>query len=282
MRKKFLWAAVIVLTLGILAPAQAERPKIILYTAYRQMGWGDAVQIGAVDENGGLWAVIASDAELKWPYGWEEQIKYLRSTENLTEAGALTHAELFDLKSLIASVKAMEGKPVGWMCDAGTEASWAVRYDREANTEAILLGMTGDSLLENTDPNAQALYLKLRMLFPFVRCYAGEMTENWGFQPVPIAAFCRLYGIDWDDVAVSAWYTDCETGPQERTLTEDEERQIRNVMKSTVVVGKESATGVTGGTTSFFFSDRDGNNLGFVEFYNGLLVGDDGMYQVAR
>ena len=53
-------------------------------------------------------------------------------------------------------------------------------------------------------------------------------------------------------------------------------------MKSAVVVGKESATGVTGGTTSFFFSDRDGNNLGSVEFYNGLLVGDDGMYQVAR
>ena len=67
MRKKILWAAVIALALGILAPAQAERPKIILYTAYRQMGWGDAVQIGAVDENGGLWAVIGSDAELKWP-----------------------------------------------------------------------------------------------------------------------------------------------------------------------------------------------------------------------
>ena len=40
MRKKCLWAAVIALALGILAPAQAERPKIILYTAYRQMGWG--------------------------------------------------------------------------------------------------------------------------------------------------------------------------------------------------------------------------------------------------
>ena len=282
MRKKFLWIVMMALTLGLFEPALAERPRIILYTAYRQMGWGDAVQIGAVDENGGLWVATGYDSELKWPYGWEEQIQYLRTTDHLTEAGTLKHSELFDLNSLIVSVRATEAKPVGWMCDAGTETSRAVRYDREGNAEAILLGMTGDSLLENTDPNAQALYLKLRMLFPFVRCYAGETTEGWGFQPVPIAAFCHLYGIDWDGVAVSAWYTDCEAGPRERTLSEEEEKQILDLMKTAVVVGKENATEVTGGTTAFFFSDRDGNSLGSVEFYNGLLVGDDGMYQVAR
>lgn len=282
MRKFFLWIVLIALAAGTLSPALAERPRIILYTAYRQIGWGDAVQIGAMDEKGGLWVSTGYDSELKWPYGWEKQLEYLGASDQLEEAGKLSYEELFSLKSLISSVQATEEKPVGWMCDAGTETSRAVRYDRKGNAEAILLGMTGDSLLENTDPNAQALYLKLRMLFPFVRCYAGEISESWGFQPVPIAAFCRLYGIDWDSAKVSAWYTDCEAGPRERTLTEDEEKQILDIMKTAVVVGKENAADVTGGTTAFFFSDRDGNSLGSVEFYNGLLVRGDGMYQIAR
>ena len=280
MRKGFLWAAVLLLTAGAFASALAERPRIILYTAYRQVGWGDAVQIGAVDESGGLWAARGQDADLKWPYGWEKQIEYLQTTEHLSEAGRLTYDELFALNSLIASVSATEEKPVGWMCDAGTESSWAVRYDREGRAEAILLGMTGDDFLENTDPNAQALYLKLRLLFPFVWCYAGETTGGWGFQPVSIAAFCHLDGIDRDGVTVSAWYTDCEAGPRKRDLTEDEERQIIDRMKTGLVTGKENAVSVTGGTTAFFFSDRDGNSLGSIELYNGLLVRGDGMYNL--
>ena len=77
MRKFFLWIVLIALAAGMLAPALAERPRIILYTAYRQMGWGDAVQIGAVDEKGGLWVSTGYDSELKWPYGWERQLEYL-------------------------------------------------------------------------------------------------------------------------------------------------------------------------------------------------------------
>ena len=179
-----------------------------------------------------------------------------------------------------AGVSATEEKPVGWMCDAGTESSQAVRYDREGKAEAILLGMTGDDLLENTDPNAQALYLKLRLLFPFVRCYAGEETQGWGFRPISIAAFCHLDEINWDDVRVSAWYTDCEAGPQQRDLTEDEEKRILDCVKTGFVIGKENAFGVTGGTTTFFFSDRDGKTLGSIELYNGLLVCNDGMYHL--
>ena len=280
MRKGLLRAAVMLLMAGALASTLAERPRIILYTAYRQVGWGDAVQIGCVDESGGLWAVRGYDSDLKWPYGWEKQIEYLQATERLSEAGTLTHDELFALKSLIAGVSATEDKPVGWMCDAGTESSRAVRYDREGKAEAILLGMTGDDLLENTDPNAQALYLKLRFLFPFVRCYAGEGTQEWGFQPVSIAAFCHLDEINWDDVRVSAWYTDCEAGPQQRDLTEDEEKRIFDCVKTGFVIGKENAFGVTGSTTMFFFSDRDGKVLGSIELYNSLLVRSDGMYQL--
>ena len=86
--------------------------------------------------------------------------------------------------------------------------------------------------------------------------------------------------INWDDVRVSAWYTDCEAGPQQRDLTEDEEKRIFDCVKTGFVIGKENAFGVTGGTTMFFFSDRDGKVLGSIELYNSLLVRSDGMYQL--
>lgn len=280
MRKIITAAAVIFMMAGLLIPAQAERGRPILYTAYRQMGWGDTVQVGCIDENGEAWVMEGHDADLKWPYGAEKQIAYLRESGHLTSVGKLSHDDLFALKSLISSVIAPEDKPSGWMCDAGTESSYAVRYDRQGNPEAVLLGMTGDDLLENTDPNAQALYAKLRRFFPFVRSYGGEMTEGWGFQPVPLAAFCHLEGIDWDGVTVSAVYEDCEAGPRKMDLSDEDTRKILNEMKHGVVTGKENAMAVTGGTRLFSFYDREGNHLGSIELYGGLLVRNDGMYNV--
>ena len=46
----------------LLAAAEAARP--ILLTAYQQEGWGDAVQIGYVDEEGGLWLIVGQDRDL--------------------------------------------------------------------------------------------------------------------------------------------------------------------------------------------------------------------------
>lgn len=189
--KKLVLLAVMLIMAGCLSPAQAERPRMILYTAYRQAGWGDAVQVGCIDENGGAWAMTGYDTELKWPYGWEKQIEYLATSDNLTFTGKLSAEQLLALKSLIDRVQATEDQPVGWMCDAGTESSYALRYDREGSAEAILLGMTGDDFLENTDPRAQALYAKLRDLFPFVRSY--------------LASFNMSSTGQWSEPKISGW-----------------------------------------------------------------------------
>lgn len=278
--RKLLLTAVLLLITGCFVSARAERPRIILYTAYRQLGWGDAVQIGCIDENGGLWAAKGHDAELKWPYGWEKQNTYLQTTDHLAEAGQLSRKDLSAIKSLIGSVPAPDGNPVGWMCDAGTESSYAVRYGRAGKPEVVLLGMTGDSFLENTDPAAQSLYRKLHILFPFVRCYAGEITGKWGFQPVPVAEYCHLGNIDWESVSVSAFYTDCENGLQKVEMSEDEIREVIDCMQYAVVTGKENAMCVTGGTTLYTFADSHGKGLGTVELCGGLLVMNDGMYML--
>ena len=267
--------------LELAVPAMAEKPRIILYTAYLQMGWGDRMQAGAVDENGNLWTLSGSAGELDWPYGCEAQMKYMQENGHMTLAGQLTSDELFHLKSLIYSVEDQGQKATSWMNDAGTERSYAVLYDQEGNAEAILLGMTGDDLFENNDPNAQALYLRLREMFPQVTCYAG-MAPSWGFVPVNIAQYLHL---DADKVAhaqVKGTLIDCEAGPKEMELSVEEQQEVILLALRGMVIGKDNATIVTGGTTVYSFYDAHSTRLGSIELYQGLLVTRDGMYRIKR
>ena len=70
MKKASAWMILVILVVGMMLPICAEAldrtatvPRIILFTFYRQMGWGDRVQIGCVDEDGGIWAGIGFDSE---------------------------------------------------------------------------------------------------------------------------------------------------------------------------------------------------------------------------
>ena len=164
--------------------------------------------------------------------------------------------------------------------DAGTERSYAVQYDNEEQAHCILLGMSGDDCFENTDPDAQALYLYLRTMFPQVTCYGGDMGPR-GFEPVSIRTFCNLEGLDPDHLEITACYVDCETGPLPITLTEEDRLALLDLIRNGVVIGKSNATMVTGGTTSYDLSDPDGNYLTSLEFYEGLLVRSDGMYAIS-
>ncbi len=267
--------------MGLAAPALAETPRIILYTAYRQLGWGDRMQLGAVDEKGGLWVLTGSAGELGWPYGWEAQLEYMKENGRMTYAGALSSEELFDLKGLIDSAEDQGKKSTPWMNDAGTETSCAVRYDRDGNAEAILLGMTGDDLFENTDPNAQALYRRLRELFPGVTCYAG-LIPDWGFAPVNIAQFLHLDAEKIANAQVRGALIDCEAGPIRETLSEAEQQEVIALTLQGIVTDKANATMVTGGTAVYSFYDAEDNYLGSIELYRGLLVTNDGMYQIQR
>ncbi|MEE3396709.1 MAG: hypothetical protein VZR04_05180, partial [Succiniclasticum sp.] len=81
--KKIVFCMILMLLFtGILAPVQAGAEvasvpgQVILYTYYRQLGWGDQVQIGCVDAKGGLWLLTGHDGTLKWPYETAEQLEY--------------------------------------------------------------------------------------------------------------------------------------------------------------------------------------------------------------
>ena len=135
MKKAWNWMILVILAAGMMLPICAEAlgrtgtvPRIILFTFYRQAGWGDRVQIGCVDENGGIWAGAGFDSTLKWPYKAEEQLAYLQSGKNLEKIGQMDSGKLFDLKGLVESVPDQGQKSYPAANDAGTEKSYAVQY----------------------------------------------------------------------------------------------------------------------------------------------------------
>ncbi len=265
----------------MLAPATAHAdtvsPRPILYTYYRQMGWGDRVEIGYVDSNGDLWKLEGNDLELEWPFNAEQQLQYLRKHE-FEKTGTLEFDDLFDLKSLVASVQEFDGSPTAAANDAGTERTYAVRYDREGNSESVLLGMSGDDMFENRDSNAQGLYLAAHKLFPHVTCYGPPMGPT-GFIPVRITDFCGLG--DLSGCTVTATFIDCEAGPKQITLTDEKQAELLNDLLNRVVTGKVSAVDTTGGYRIYYFYRGD-DCLGSISVYNGLLYLSDGMYATER
>ena len=260
----------------------AERPRMILYTFYRQVGWGDAVQIGCVDEKGGLWTAEGHDADLKWPYRTEEQLAWLASSPALRQAERLDREELFNLRSLVSASPDQGEKAVPAANDAGTERSVAVYWNGKGEHTCVLLGMSGDDMFENTDPNAQALYLRLRQLFPKVTCYAGhEGMGPRGFEPKTVKAFCGWEDVNLAGATVTAFHTDCEAGPSEISVSPEKAEQMISLVRNGLITGKANASMVTGGTTVYCFTGRDGKFLLSVEIYGGMLCLSDGMYYVS-
>ena len=263
------------------AAADSASPRIILYTFYRQMGWGDRVQIGCVDDDGGVRLLTGYDSGLKWPYKPEEQLQYLMQNRNFTEEDRLSHDDMFSIKSLVNSVEDQGSKSVPAANDAGTEKSYAVRYSKEGEPEFILLGMSGDDLFENFDPNAQALYLLLRRMFPAVTSYAGLMGPR-GFVPVPLAEFLKLDPDAILNADIRAYLMDCEAGPLQRDLTAENKAALISLIRTGRVTGKADCVVSTGGMTAYSFYDADDNWIGTVEFEGGLLVWGNGHYYVER
>ena len=264
--------------------AQAEKapPRPILYTCYRQAGWGDRVEIGFVDSEGDLWTLTGQDGKLHWPYSTEDQLRFMENPEEkeFEKTGTLSHDDLFNLESLIAAVEESKDPIQQAANDAGEEKTYAVRYNREGEAGTVLLGISGDSLFENLDYNAQGLYLAARTLFPHVTSYAGdELMGPKGFIPVNITEFCGLGNLA--GASVTAYYNDCEAGPRKIEMSREEQEKLIGDVMNSVVIGKVSAVETTGGFNDYYFSMGE-QSLGRISVYEGLLYCSDGMYAIER
>ena len=261
-----------------------ESPRIFLYTYYRQLGWGDRVQIGSVDTDGTVRFLSGHDAELKWPYTPEDQLEYLSQTYRFSVIGTMPHDDLFAAESLVFSTAEQEGKPVSAANDAGTEKSFAVRYAKDGTGTPVLLGMSGDEVFENTDPNAQSLYLTLRRLFPDVTSYAYDDIGMGprGFEAVSLAEFIGMDPAVIPGAEVKGVFNDCEAGPAPMELSAEEKAELRSLLLYGKVTGKSDCIETTGGSSTYYFSALDGTQLGLINIEDGLLARSDGRYFISR
>ena len=237
--------------------------------------------LGVVDEDGVLWRY---EGLLEPGRDLYSALQGLAAQGKLTRVGELSHDELFDLKSLVCAVDA-GALVIGedYIDDGDVTERYAFRVNVSdegvPDIETILLGMADAELAENTSPAAQALYKRLATLFPDIRYadYGPEYAPK-GFQPVPLAEFCGLSGLDAEGITVHAYDADCEVGLTEIPLTEKEQQSWLTLPHRALVTGMANATQVTGGTTVIVFETADGTHLGSLEFYQGLLCTNDGMY----
>lgn len=286
MRKMF-WVFILMLAAGMILTgsvnaAKSDPPRIILFTYYRQMGWGDRVQIGWVDEDGAVRLITGHDSELQWPYKPEEQLAYLAKAEKFTEKDHVKHSDLFPVESLIYSVEDQGSRSVPAANDAGTEKSYAVNYTREGEAVITLLGMSGDDMFENTDADAQALYLRLRQLFPEVTSYAYGPMGPQGFVPVPFSEFTGLTEEIVKDAEIHGYLSDCEEGPIPMELTDDDKAELIGLIRDGVVTGKADCVESTGGFYVYNFLHPDGGWIAGLMFEDGLLKAPDGRYFIER
>ena len=283
MKKTVLYMLLLVMLMVCSAGWAEHAPdmgEVMLYTAYRQMGWGDRIQLGWMDDDGNLWTLSGHDSELHWPYDAQEQVAFLEARRDAQWGGRLDYDRRFALKTLIESVEEQPLEILPAACDAGTEKSCAVRRDRSGKVQVIVLGMSGDDLYENTSPDAQALYLSLRQLFPGVISYGDGMGPA-GFQPLPVRTFCAWPACPAENLLVSGGYTDCESGWWPVEMTEEEQEWVRTLYEKGMVLGKANAMDVTGGIRDYRVTDAQGNTLFSFSMYEGLLMRPDGMYRIS-
>ena len=96
--------------------------------------------------------------------------------------------------------------------------------------------------------------------------------------PVPVWKFCHGLRDGLDTAVITAYITDCETGPAPAELSPEETEWIRSVAMNGLVTEKASDASVTGGTWIYSFETPGGKHLLSVEMYRGMIAGSDGMY----
>ncbi len=94
----------------------------------------------------------------------------------------------------------------------------------------------------------------------------------------PVWKFCHGLRDGLDTAVITAYFTDCETGPEPAEISPEEAEWVRCIAMNSRVMEKADDTSVTGGTWIYSFETPGGKHLLSIEMYRGLIVGSDGMY----
>ena len=106
--------------------------------------------------------------------------------------------------------------------------------------------------------------------------YPGGPDEDE--EQLSVWKFCHCLRDGLDTAVITAYFTDCETGPEPAEISPEEAEWVRCIAMNSRVLEKADDTSVTGGTWIYSFETPGGKHLLSIEMYRGLIVGSDGMY----
>ena len=285
--------------------APENRSRVIAFSVMLPNPGTGRARLTCLDRDGTLWT--NEQWEYTWPYSAEEALQavierrgmkeYALNQEfsgimgNLNEDEANSSGVWRDLVSLADTV--MPGTEMAQKTgiDDGAEYIYAVRKNQDGDMEAVLLGVAGSRVYENTDPAAKTMYQFMwRILrgtefgsdWP-VFGYAAQPVAPRGESMVSVKEFFHLKDFNAEELKVTAVMTDCEEGLIPVQMTEEDAERIRVLADRGVVIGKRDSWVVTGGTTIYDLRDAAGNEIGQIETseHDSLAVAADGMYQLS-
>ena len=108
--------------------------------------------------------------------------------------------------------------------------------------------------------------------------YPYGPDEEFSGVDAPVWKFCHGLRDGLDTAVITAYVTDCETGPSPAEISSEEAEWIRSVAMNGRITGKANDSFVTGGTWVYSFETPGGKHLLSIEMYRGLIAESDGMY----
>ncbi len=144
----------ILLSASAAAETSAPASQVVLYTYY-QAAEEDRLEIGCMDRKGNLYSLSGSGSDLQWPASAKDQPARFTSRTDFTRLGSVKQAYRDRIRNLLTTVRDHGTQARSNPGSLGTEVSYAVRYEHDGTPVLTLLGMSGDQVFENTDPDAR-------------------------------------------------------------------------------------------------------------------------------
>ena len=111
----------------------------------------------------------------------------------------------------------------------------------------------------------------------------AEDPDDKSAETVPVWKFCHGLRDSLETAVIRGYITDCEEGPVEYEMTQEEMDDIRSLAINGVITGKANDLSVTGGTWVYSFETPEGEHLLSIEMYQGLIVDSaTGMYHFRK
>ena len=278
----------------------AEQAPVFLYGVQDTGRQDGKVGVFCFDGAGIFWGT--AEADLQPSYTEADLLQLLKERRGMknienyylrtVSGNGITESWLKEQAARVSAIPAAEGTPKETGIYADEIAIYALKNGKDGSTEPVLLGMSGRRFFENTDPDAQELYRIMWILlnshhYTFQDPAYGMAVEGvspHGFRTVSVREFFGLEKVDPATAVITAVENDCEEGPLERTLTEEDREWVLALLERGIITRKQNSMSVTGGTMSYVFRSGDGEYLGSIEVYSErgetLAVANDGMYQM--